>query len=225
MASSNLPHGPSAAYRRLFVAMTNAISEGDLTAATRSGKAALKIAVDQHWLPMQVVVFQALGIAYLADQKPQDALDFHRQAVAVAQQAEAEEDPAGPKLVVQTRLSGAAVLFGERKYKEAGAIYEDVAPRAEELDELIVAMECWRMAAYCREQTGFYDKAWEFGCQALNVGEKLEEDIRTHSTLPYAGQALLDLTKRHDYAPLAKTIRKRMADLCGPDWEEALDNK
>lgn len=219
------PHGPGVAYRRLFVAMTCDIAEGDLAGATKAGQAAYRIAKDQNWWPLQVVIFQALGAAHLSSGKPDDALDFYREGVSIARKAADEKDPAGRDLVVQTRLAEAAVLFGNHDYGEAGTIYEEVAPLAEEQDDLIVAMDSWRMAAYCKEKVHDHDLAWKYGIQALNVGEKLDADIRSRTTLPYAGKGLLDLTRRAKYAARAEEIRKLIEDLCGPDWEQAISGK
>lgn len=211
--------GPGFTFRRLFVALANASAAGNLVAAQQAADAALKIASGQSWPQMQVAVFAALGAAHLAAGKTAEALRSYRganQAVA------GQNDPTAAKLNVQTRFAEASVLLSDGEYEQAAEVYEQTAPLAEQQEDHLSALEGWRMAAYCRETAGQPEEAWKHGQKALDVGALLDEQTRANSTLPYAGQGLLRLTRRPQYERQADAIRQRMVDLVGPGWEENL---
>jgi hypothetical protein len=77
------------------------------------------------------------------------------------------------------------------------------------------------MAAHCHEQAGAADHAWRCGEQALTAGAALDADGRAQSTLSYAGQGLLRLAQARRFRDRAESVRRRMIELLGPNWEEA----
>ena len=211
--------GAGFTFRRLFIAFTSAASVGNLAAAPHAGQRALKIATDQGWPQMQTVIHMALGSAFFAAGDTAAALKSYRGAnEAIAGQ----DDPAAPKLDIQTRFAEAAMLIAEEQYEQAAEIYELIAPLAQEQEDHFALLESRRMAAYCRQQAGQYEQAWNEGHKALAAGELLDEETRTNSTLPYVGQGLLQLIEEKDDPRRADDVRRRMVELVGDDWEEKL---
>ncbi len=210
---------PGHSFRLQYLAIDPAIASGNLGAARRAGEAALAVAVREQWLPMQVAAHMALSTAYTAFGKAKEARDGYRLARQAAIAAEEKGEPAGPKLVLQSRLAEASVLVGEEEYAEAAVLYEESAPSAEAQEDSMMLLECWRMASFCHESLEHDRRAWHCGWRALEAGEKLEEEERANSTLPYAGQGLLRLTERRLYRGQARKVRRRMVELMGEDWE------
>ena len=81
-----------------------------------------------------------------------------------------------------------------------------------------MAMESWRMAAYCHEGVQQFDTSWRCGQRALEAAARLAPDARRTSTLPFVGQGLLRLLPPRD-TERAAAVRERMTALAGPDWE------
>jgi hypothetical protein len=214
--------GPGAAYQKHFIGLTEAAAKGNLPQAARLAEAALSIAREHNWPPLQVAVQMALGAAYLAAGKSADALAVYRSAGEAASAAQALGDPTGPKLLVQSRLAEGATLVNDGKYAEAAKAYEEAAPLAEQQKDHLMALESWRMAAYCHEAAKQLDPAWKCGYKALDAGALLEDKIRPNSTLPYVGQALMRLTGQRPYADKAKEVQQRMTALVGPEWEKKI---
>jgi hypothetical protein len=215
--------GPGHAFRRLFVALTNAARKGDVAQVQRTAPVALAIAQREQWGGQQVAIHLLVGGVLLAAGNAAEALDSYRAAGAAAAAAWAG-DPAAPKLLVTTRIAEASALIAAGRYPEAATVYDATAPLAAEQNDHLMALESWRMAAYCHEQAGAFDDAWQRGEQALAAGARLDPDGRRNSTLPYAGQGLLRLTKRRPYRGRGDAVRRRLAELLGPQWETSLAN-
>ena len=168
---------------------------------------------------MQVVVHMALGADLPVGRQARRRAGELSDAGGVATTAVAEGDPVGPKLDLQARLAeGAALISGDR-YPDAAEVYEAAASLAEEQQDHLMALESWRMAAYCHEKAKQFEPAWRCGLKALDAGALLDAQGRAHSTLPYAGQELLRLAEHRPYATQADQVRRRLLDLLGPDWE------
>jgi tetratricopeptide (TPR) repeat protein len=195
--------------------MSTVRSEADL---------ALGIAREQQWSPMQVVIHMVLGSTFLSRGEFDTALASYREAGDAAATAEAEGDPSAPKLLLQTKLAEGSALFSAGRYAEAATLYEETSALAESQNDLLMTLECWRMAAYCNERLKRYEDAWRCGTTALGIGEQMEPDARRDSTLPYVGTGLLRLVTGFMNKSLASGVRERMNELLGPDWEELAAN-
>jgi tetratricopeptide (TPR) repeat protein len=215
--------GPGNDFRKLFVKLGNAAAQGNIKAANKVATAALRIARKQKWFDLQVAVHMVLGAMHLGKGATAEAIAVYRQAGKLAVQAEQSGHPAGRKLVVQTRFAEAGVLLGEGKYQEAAPLYEETVPLARAQDEAFLELEAWRMASYCYEMAKRPREAWRCGNQALETGERLDEELRPNSTLPYVGQQLLALLARQRAGKkYEQQVRQRMVALVGKDWEERL---
>lgn len=210
---------PGSQFRVHFVALTNAAGKGELAAAHEAAERALAIAGQHGWMAMQVVVYVALGSAYVSGGHTDHALVAYRGARQAAHGAAQQGDPSAPKLVVQSWLGEGTALVSAGRFDEAAAVYAQAAPVATSCGDPMMTLEAWRMAAYCHEQAGDADSAWRCGHAALDAGEQLDEGMRAASTLPFAGQGLLRLAQRWAYADQADAVRARMTALVGPDWE------
>jgi hypothetical protein len=212
--------GPGAAFRKQLVEISLAGQAGDVPAAKKRFDAAFAIAVEHKWPQMQFAAQMALaGIVFGAGDKAL-SLDLYRQAAAVAEGAAKAGDAVAPKLLVQAKMAEASVLFGDQKLREAGEIYVAAAPLAEAAGDAFLAMENYRMAAYCLEQVKDAARSWANGVKALDAAAKLTDDARGQSLLHHVGHGLVRLTKQKPFASKEKDVRQRLAALAGPDWEK-----
>jgi hypothetical protein len=211
--------GPGFTFRKLFIAITTAASSGNLGAARQAAERALKIASEQNWPQMQTVVHMALGAAHFAAGDLAATLRCYRSA---NQAIAGTDDPAAGKLNIQTRFAEAAALVADQDYVQAADVYGAIAPLAAEQQDHFALLESRRMEAYCRQQAGQFRQAWEAGQQALEAGDLMDDEARGSSTLPYVGQALLQLIEQGHVAESADDVRTRMTDLVGDDWQQKL---
>ena len=228
------PHG---AFRHKYVEVVNAIGAGDLDTAKIHAAQAIKIATAQRWWHLVVAVNFCLGSGYLSRKDPVQAIRWFRladQTAAAAEQSEdygedgkasAPEDEDAPtsgdtakSLRVKARLGMGAAAYSAGAWDEAAKIYAETAPMADELDDLRSVLDCQRMAGHCREKAGAMQPAWDHGMEALGTGRRMDEETRKTSTLAYAGEALLALTKRSRFQAYRKAVEHEMKSLLGPDW-------
>lgn len=216
--------GPGVKFRRHYVALLNASTKGDLKKAEQSAASALKIAKKQDWTYLQTAVHMALGATYLNQKNINESLHNYYLAKEYAIKSEESGNPAGPKLVVQTMFAIGSALVNNAKFEDAAKAYLDIVPLTTKLEDHLLTLESWRMAAYCYESVNNVQEAWRCGNAALDAGEKLDVEMRKNTTLPYVGQGLLRLIKKGKvFQDTEKKIRQRMNELVGADWEEKLE--
>ena len=212
--------GPGAAFRDQYVGMLLLARGGNLAAAAAAGAAAIAVAGGEGWSHLQAAAQLGVAGMLVAAGKPADALAGYRQAVTFAEAAAKAGDPTGPILVVQSRMAEAGALFADGQYADAAAAYEQTAPKATDAGDHLLAMENWRMAAACHEQTGQKDKAWACGEKAIESGAKIDAAMRPDTTLAFAGQGLLRLAGGAPFAKHRDRVVKTMNALLAPGWED-----
>ena len=222
LAAAAATDDPGSQFRVHFVDLTNALGKNDLGAAHDAAQRALAIAGEHGWLAMQVVVYTALGSGYLNGGHTDHAITAYQSARQVAVAAGEAGDPSAPKLIVQGWLGEGGALVSAGRFTEAAAVYMQGAQAAGEGQDPMMALESWRMAAYCHEQAGDADSAWACGHTALEAGEQIDPGMRSASTLPFVGQGLLRVTREGAYAGQVDAVHARMTTLLGPDWESAV---
>ena len=144
-----------------------------------------------------------LGLAGVlaAAGKPADALAGYRQAATLRRGRRQGRRPHRPhprRPVEDGR--GQRRSSPQENYAEAAAVYEKAAPQAGAANDHLLAMENWRMAAACHEQTGQTEKAWACGEQALKSAALIDPEMRPNTTLPFAGRGLLRLAGKPEFA-------------------------
>jgi len=216
-------HGPGHTFRRLFVALTNAAEAGALNKCQKAADSALAIATKEKWPQMQVVIHMALGGAFIGAGKFDDALASYQKSEQIAVAANEAEDPAAPKLMLQSKMAQGSALIGQSRYADAAAVYESAAALAENQQDHFMILENWRMAAYCQEKLEQIDRSWDAGQLAIQAAEKMDDDLRANSTLPYVGQGLLRIAEKRDDSKGAEMVEQRMVALIGPDWKAKLE--
>jgi hypothetical protein len=215
--------GPGADFQRLFLELAENGSSMSPAEFDKKTQAALKIAVDQRWHALQVSVHMLAASHHFGAQRAAQALEAYRNAAVSAEEAKTSGDPAGDKLLLQSRFGEAAVLFGNREYQAASELYEAIGPVAAQCGEPLLAFEGWRMAGYCWRQAGAPAKSWELYWQAMDAAAAVDEQGRRASALPFVGRDLMELAAMPVYRGNVPTIEARMAELCGQDWREQVE--
>ena len=213
--------GPGFTFRQLFVALTNAAGSGNVQAAERLAGQAAEIARQQQWPTLLAAVNMSLGATYFAQGDSAKTLECYRGAGQAVADAE-PDDEAAKKVAVQSKFSEGAILFGDERYAEAAEVFTEGSGLAAEVEDDFQVMEGWRMAAFCHEQDGQSQAAWDAGQQALDAALPLDADTRRETTLPYVGAGLLRLTEAEPYADERDDLQQRLDALMGVDWEQKL---
>lgn len=214
---------PPGEFRHLYVQLTRAVSENDLSRAERLAVAATRVAECEGWLHLIVAVHFVLAAGYQGRSDITRAAQSYQSADLTATRLEnrtPEEFELGRSLRVKSRLALGGVLLVGGAPRLSAEIYEATAPMAEDLKDLPMTFECWRMASYAHEQDHKLDDAWRCGLAGLAVGRRLDEKQRKSSTIPFLGVAMERLAKRGKYSAYRDGIDQQMCQLVGLGWRE-----
>ncbi|MEZ6062401.1 MAG: hypothetical protein R3C19_18820 [Planctomycetaceae bacterium] len=214
--------GPAHDFRRLFVKLNNAAAAGDPNSAKDLAVRATAIATANQWPHLVTVAQMALGAAYFSTGDLDSTLQCYRTANAAIADS---DDPAAPRLNLQTRMSEGSALIAAGRFDEAAAVYEIAAVMAEEQSDAASEMDCWRVAGWCHESCRNADRAWECGQKSLTAGQTMDDEQRRTSTLPYTGQMMLRLRKAAPFRNGHRQVREQMLTWFGDDWESMLPQK
>ena len=208
---------PGGIFRVAFTKLCAAAGRNDLRAVDEHATVAKRAAQDAKAPHLICAVDMAQGNALLQSQQPLEAITAFQRADQAAQQAGPETSQ---KLSLTAQLSVGAALVSTSAWSQAAGVYEGAAKTAQGCEDPIQHVDSLRMAAYCHHRAQRPDQAWNRGLEALKAGEALPQAERAHSTLPYAGQALIDLTAElPTYAAQAQAIELEMVRLIGQaDW-------
>ncbi|MDH5547059.1 MAG: hypothetical protein OEZ43_15815 [Gammaproteobacteria bacterium] len=220
----NVPgNAPGNRFRRFLVGMNTAAAKGNLRAALKSGRKALQIAEQQQWPHMQCVVYMGLGSLFLGQKDITKAVQSYQRSYHVALAAEETGDEVAPKLVLQSQLATASAFLAEANYKQAVGFYLQSAPLAKKVKDPFMIVESLRMAAYCYEQLTEYEDAWKCGNKALEFGERIPENERENTTLPFVAQGLERVAEKLRDTRLNHHVEKRMHELALQQWRETVE--
>lgn len=226
VAASVDPVLPGAKFQKLFLKMTNLISNGKITKGEHKAKEALSIAQQEGWADLQVAVYMVLAGGWLSQQHIENTIKAYDRAISLArnsyQGGKGANAPDAAKLLTQVLFAKSSVFIKEQAFKAAAALYQEVISLSQVSTDVFSELEAWRMTGYCLERLKDYQESMTCYKEAINVGAKMEEKVRTNSTLPYVGQALLDLNNKIGNYEQDQWIRSKMIELVGTDWDAQL---
>jgi len=225
LAATGDPKHPGVQFRKLLVELNQQAAKGNLEEMRRLGESAISIAVRENWMYLQVATYISMANGYIGKSQTEEALSAYEKARQTAHAAWQAGDPLGPKLLSQTLLCKGSLVLGKKDYESAAKIYRDAVEPAVAAEDVIGQLEAWRMAGFCLEQHGDIQPALECNQNALAAGAQLDENLRSHSTLPYVGQALLRMAEKSGDYQGGQLVRQKMTTLCGPNWERLLATK
>jgi hypothetical protein len=203
--------GPDGQFRVKFAEMSTAMGAGDLDRARQSATGALAVASENGWLHLVAAVHFAMGAGLSGAGRQGEALASYQQADAAGKRLAGSDEALGHRLRLTAAFGMAAALVGARDFVKALGVYEGSAPMAEKVGDPLLLTECWRMAAYCHEQTADPAKAWERGFMALAAAEGIPAGERAGSTIPFVRDGLIRLAAGS--APHIEAIERRVAEL------------
>lgn len=223
--SSGNPNEPGVKFRNAFMDLTQAAGKLDINKVLKIETIPLSIARQNGWGALEICVIAIKGNTYLGLQKYDEALQTYDNALQLATSLHNKGDTEGSALVVQMLFSRGSTNMCSNKLEEAASDYNLAAQWCEYNQSFFQKMEAHRMEGYCLQQKGKSLDSWAAYQEALNTGEKLDEPLRLNSTLPYIGQALLDLAQRLGKKKEYFEVQEKMNYLVGNGWENLVEKR
>jgi tetratricopeptide (TPR) repeat protein len=213
--------GPSGEFRRLFVMLGDTLRNDDFARLVTIKQEMLAITHAQQWFDQATVVFLTTGVAYLKVGKTKQALEEYQQAVRMAGQAERAGHPAGRKLVVNALFGEASVWLSKKAWLEAAACYRLAGEQAQAGGDGILAVEGWRMQAWCLDKAGQYPEALDAAMTGLDAGMLIEPEIRAHCGLNLLADWLIRHPGLISHRLSGSQLQQKFFQLFGERWHEA----
>jgi hypothetical protein len=205
-------------FREAFVAMSTALSRGELDLAREQADAALATAREAGFDHLEAAVPFALAGGLFGSGG--DVLGAIEQFQKAEQRAAAAPDSDwGPTLRVKAQLGLAGVLFGAEAWARAGEAYKSAGVLAGERQDSVTEVDALRMAAWSWERGGEREQAWATGLVGLGIAEEMSEAQLEESTVPWLGELLLRLSADGArFEAERERVALRLAKLLGSGW-------
>jgi hypothetical protein len=203
--------GAAAVFRNFLMGLVILIEKGSADQVKTKAADALAFARKEQWADQEVVVAILLAGALLKEKRFDEAIGAYQSARQSALHATASGHPAGQQLVLQTLFGEAGTHLAAEHVAQAAACYDTAAVVAQRSDSPILAIEAFRMAAFCNARMDRLDGALERGLHTLRLGAELKPDARAMTTLPIAAIDLLRLVDT-DRVKLMEDVKHRLID-------------
>jgi tetratricopeptide (TPR) repeat protein len=185
--------GPAGVFRNLMMGVVSLVEKGSADQVKAKAIDALAFARKQGWADQEVMLRVLVGGAMLKESRHQEAIGLYRSAREAAAQAVGAGHPAGHKLTLQAWFGEAGAFLAAGDPVEAVRCYDEAAVVAQQDQNAILAIEAFRMGAFCHARSGDRDEAIERGLLAMQLGEGLKPASRSLTTMPLAAVDLLRL--------------------------------
>ncbi|MFD1801388.1 hypothetical protein ACFSFZ_04125 [Mixta tenebrionis] len=210
--------GPSGEFRRLYVQLGDTLRNNDMARMAQLRQQMLDITTEQGWPDQAAVVCLTAGVARLKSGQIPQAQAEYRQALQYARQAQEVKNPAGGKLIVNALFGEASVLLKNNELFKAAACYQVAAEQAQQDQDGILAVEGWRMRAWCLDKVGQLDAALDSAMSGLDAGLLIEPEMRAHSGLMLLMQWLPE--RLGVFSTRRKSLHQKLAQLFGEEWQQ-----
>jgi hypothetical protein len=188
--------GPAGVFRNLMMGVVTLLEKGSAGQVVAKATDALAFARKQQWADQEVVLRVMVGGALLKEGRHAEAVRTYRAARQAAAQTAEAGHPAGLKLVLQALIGEAGAQLAAGADEQAVLCYDEAAGVAQRDGDAFMAIESFRMAAFCKARAGDAEGALERGACAFDAGARLDAPARALSTLPVAAADLLRVLDR-----------------------------
>lgn len=200
--------------------MSEAVGKKNSSLISKWHDKAVEVSKKAGWNDMSVTAHLAAGTFMLNLKNTDEAINYYNSAIDKAEELVSEGHYLGAPLIIQAYAAKGAALIAKKKYEAACECYLKMANTATGPENILNALEAWRLAGYCYRNMGDKLNAWECNWNAVAAAEGLAPDVRPHTALPYVGKELLELIPRDKDAFETKVeINNKMTTLVGDGWE------
>lgn len=227
VAAMGDPADPATPYRIAFVNMMNAMSKKDSKKARKEGETCIRIAKeneprDPNWGIQVVVVYIALVNDELRAKDYEKAIKYTNQAIEAGESLSDQLDPLiSSSMVAQAYMTKASVYCYPKEWKKAISEYLVAAEWYTRANNMIMAIEAYRMAGFCAAKSWTNDNATEYLAKGFLLGEQVNPETLKAST--YSALIKQLLSKNYSKYITYDEIDRIASSVYGDNWEETID--
>ena len=223
VAAMGKPDDPTVLYRRSFIQLMQAIEkrkeeETKPHAAACIAIATANIPVNPYWVGQHIAVYAALANDQVGYKNFKKAIRYATDGVDAAERSK----ELLPDVFIYRKFRAQAIMLrgslytADKKWKEAIADFERAAGDYSYTNDVILAMEAWRMTAFANRRCGFTDAACKALAAAMDIARSIPHHILRNTTFPGVVEMLLAMNNnRHIHRSDVEALAR---DVYGEDW-------
>jgi tetratricopeptide (TPR) repeat protein len=229
VAAMGNPNDPGVQYRKSFIALTQAIGKRNEGEAKKHGAACIEIAENNlekspYWIGQVIAVNAALANDQVGYKNFKKAIEFATEGVNAAERSK--------QLItdefIWRKFSGQAVMLRGSLYaaaKNMNKAVEDFSVAATHYtytNDIILALEAYRMMGFCNKSAGNTDAACKALADAVNISRQIPPHIIKFTTFAGVIEMLFEINNSKYISQ--EQVQEAAEDVYGEDWLTEIRN-
>jgi len=229
VAAMGNPNDPAVQYRQAFIKMMQAIEQRKENDAEKHGNICLAIAQknlekNSYWIGQVIAVYAALANDQVGYRNFKKAIAFATKAVDAAEQSQhlIPDEFVRRKFKGQAIMVRASLYAADKNWLKAVTDFNAAAEDYISTNDVILAMEAYRMTGFCYDKAGNNDAA----CKSLETALRLSLQIPLHLVkfTTFAGVVELLLKINNLKYISQQEVEETAEDVYGKDWFKEITN-
>ncbi len=229
VAAMGNPNDPAVQYRQAFMKMMQAIEQRKESEAVANGNACLEVAQknlakNSYWIGQVIAVYGALANDQVGYRNFKKAISYATKGVDAAEQSQQliPDEFVHRKFRGQAVMMRAALYAADKNWLKAAEDFAVAAGHYIATNDVILAMEAYRMLGYSYDKAGNNDAA----CKALETAIQLSLQLPVHIVkfTTFAGVVELLLKINNLKYISQQEVEETAEDVYGKDWLKEIMN-
>jgi hypothetical protein len=229
VASMGNPNDPGVQYRKAFMLLVQAIEKRKEKEAKEAGDLCIAIAEENipknpYWVGQVIAVYAALANDQVGYRNFTKAITYADKGVKAAEQSRSiiKDEYIFCKLRAQAIMLRASLFAAAKEWLNAVQDFDLSAKLYVSANDTILAMEAYRMCAYCNDKAGNANEACIALVQALAASANLPAHIIKATTFAGVIELLIQVNNLKHISPLE--VEERAREVYGDDWLLEINN-
>ncbi len=225
VAAMGKPDDPAVLYRQAFMQLMQAIEKRK--DASIPADRCIEIAVSNlekspFWIGQVIAVYAALANDQVGYKNFSKAIEYATEGVSAAEQSRrlVNDEYIYRKLMGQALMLRASLLAVARKWQAAVSDFTTAASYYTYTNDIVLAMEAWRMTGYCNRKYGDDNAAALALVKALEISKELPPHIIKVTTFPGVIELLMEISSQQHIS--RDEIEEAAENVYGRDWLKEL---
>jgi tetratricopeptide (TPR) repeat protein len=229
LAAMGRADDPAVQYRKAFTMLTQAIGKRKEAEAKKHADACIEIATrnvkkNSYWIGQFIAVYAALANDQVGYRNYKKAIEYSTKGVDAAEQGKAliTDEYVYRKFLAQAIMLRASLYTVAKEWAKAIEDFTIAANHYVYTNDMILALEAFRMTGYCNNEFGDGDAACKALTTALSVSKQIPAGIIKFTTFAGIIEMLMKINNLK-YISL-EDIEEIAFSVYGKGWHEEIKN-
>jgi tetratricopeptide (TPR) repeat protein len=229
IAAMGNPNDPTVQYRKSFIALTQAIGKRKEKDAEKHAGTCTEIALknlekNPYWIGQLIAVNAALANDQIGYKNYKKAIGYATEGVKAAEGAAdiITDEFIYRKFVAQAIMLRASLYAATKNWNDAIADFSIAAEHYSYTNDMILAVEAWRMLGFCYDESGNTDEACKALSEAVSLSKQLPAHIIQYTTFAGIIELLLKINNQKYISDME--IHQAAEGVYGKEWLKEVMN-